>query len=78
MLPTVASAGWSSSGLETGVAGVGAVLRCPASRQQQSSAFVQQHDLTSGLPQWASAALGESASSHPAKVSAINFRTSLS
>jgi len=78
MLPRVASAGWSSRGLARGVAGVGVVLRWSASRQQQALALAQQHDSVCEPRHSAATALGESASSHPAKVSAINFRTSLS
>jgi hypothetical protein len=68
----------SCTAFAVGAAGAGAGSLCCASRQQQALAPAQQHDSVCEPRHSANAALGESASSQPAKVSAINFRTSLS
>jgi hypothetical protein len=78
--PTViaAAAKVSCAAFTVGAAGAGAgSLGCP-SRQQQALAPAQQHDSVCEPRHSAITALGESASSHAAKVNAINFRTSLS
>jgi hypothetical protein len=73
-----AAANVSCAALTVGAAGAGAgLLGCP-SPQQQALAPAQQHASVCEPRHSATAALGESASSQPAKVNAINFRTSLS
>jgi len=73
-----AAANISCAAFAVGTAGAGAGSPCCASRQQHALAPAQQHEAVCEVRHNATAALGESASSQPAKVSAINFRTSLS
>jgi hypothetical protein len=73
-----AAANVSCAALAVGAAGAGVGSLGCASRQQQALAPAQQHDSVCEARHSATAALGESASSQPAKVNAINFRTSLS